>query len=155
VLSAFRFADVLGPRFSENNLSLSAAFFSRVVDTANAVVGPAKAAWNRPRPYDFDSRVIPCVSKPTNASYPSGHSTVGYVLAIVLTQIVPEKRAELFARAQEYALNRVVGGVHYRSDIDAGRICGTLIAAAMFKQPSFHSDLSAAISEVRSVLGYE
>jgi acid phosphatase (class A) len=133
----------------------SAAFFSQVVDTANAVVGPAKAAWKRPRPYDFDSRVIPCVSKPINASYPSGRSTVGYVLAIVLAQIVPEKCAELFARAQEFALNRAVGGVHYRSDIDAGRICGTLIAAAMFKQPVFLSDLTAARNEVRSMLGYQ
>jgi acid phosphatase (class A) len=145
----------MGQRFTENNLPFSATFLSRVVYTAETVLDPAKAAWNRPRPYDFDSRVIPCVSKPTNASYPSGHSTVGYVLAIVLAQIVPEKRAELFARAQEFALNRVVGGVHYRSDIDAGRTCGTLIAAAMFKQPSFISDLSTARSEVRSVLGYQ
>jgi acid phosphatase (class A) len=155
VLSAFRFADGLGPEFTESNLPFSTAFFSRVIYTAEIVLDPAKATWNRPRPYDFDTRVIPCVSKPGNASYPSGHSTVGYVLAIVLAQIVPEKRAELFARAQEFAVNRVVGGVHYRSDIDAGRTCGTLIAAAMSKQPRFLSDLSAARSEVRSVLGYQ
>jgi acid phosphatase (class A) len=154
-LSAFRFADVLGPQFNKTNLPSSATFFTRVVNTAATVVEPAKSIWNRPRPYDFDSRVRPCVSKPTNSSYPSGHATVAYVLAIVLAQIVPEKSAALFARAQEFAVNRVVGGVHYRSDIEAGRICGTLLAAALFNQPGFIADLSEARTEVRSVLGYQ
>ena len=50
----------------------------------------------------------PCVSKPNHASYPIGHSTVGDLFAIVLAQIVPEKSAQLFSRANEFAFNRVV-----------------------------------------------
>ena len=133
-LNAFRFADVMGPSFTPTALPVTAAFLARVVSTAGAVVDPAKIAWNRLRPYFVDSRVIPCLGTPTIASYPSGHANAGYVIAIVLAQIVPEKRAEIFARAQAFALNRVIGGVHFRSDIEAGRLSGTLIAAAMFRQ---------------------
>jgi acid phosphatase (class A) len=154
-LSAFRFADVLGPAFAKENLPYSAAFFAKVVNTANGIVANAKSVWHRPRPYEFDKRVSPCVARPNDTSYPSGHATVGYLLAIVLSQIVPEKRAQLFARAEEFAINRVVGGVHYRSDIEAGRLCGTLIAEEIFRQPGFLRDLSDARNEVRLVLGYQ
>jgi acid phosphatase (class A) len=154
-LSAFRFADVLGARFTARDLPVAAAFFTRLVVTAGAVVDPAKSAWNRPRPYATDARVNPCAAKPNVASYPSGHANAGYVLAIVLAQIVPEKRVELFERARQFAEHRVVGGVHFRSDIEAGRLSGTLIAAALFGQTAFRRDLVAAKGEVRSVLGYQ
>ncbi|MGA2480652.1 MAG: phosphatase PAP2 family protein [Spirochaetia bacterium] len=153
-LNAFRFADVMGPSFTPTALPVTAAFLARVVSTAGAVVDPAKIAWNRLRPYFVDSRVIPCLGTPTIASYPSGHANAGYVIAIVLAQMVPEKRAEIFARAQAFALNRVIGGVHFRSDIEAGRLSGTLIAAAMFRQPDFQRDLNAARKELRAELGY-
>jgi acid phosphatase (class A) len=153
-LTAFRFADVMGPSFTPADLPVAAAFFSRVVSTAGAVVDPAKIAWNRLRPYFVDSRVEPCLDTPTIASYPSGHANAGYVIAIVLAQIVPEKHAEIFERAQAFALNRVIGGVHFRSDIEAGRLSGTLIASALFREPDFRRDLAAAKKEVRAALGY-
>ena len=79
------------------------------------------------------SFLLTCILRMT-WHYPSGHANAGYTIAIVLAQMVPEKRAEIFARAQAFALNRVIGGVHFRSDIEAGRLSGTLIAAAMFRQ---------------------
>ena len=65
----------------------------------------------------------------------------------------PEKRAELFARADEYGANRVVIGVHYPTDIEASRIAAAVIAAAFMQNPAFMAEFGAAKSELRGVLG--
>ena len=67
-------------------------------------------------------------------------------------KIRPEKRAELFARGWEYGENRVVGGVHFQTDVDAGRIDAAVIAAAFMRHPDFRNDFSAAKSELRDRL---
>ena len=51
--------------------------------------------------------------------------------AILLANMVPEKRGELFARGWDYGWSRVVGGVHFPTDIESGRIEATAMAALM------------------------
>ena len=85
-------------------------------------------------------------------SYPSGHSTLGTTVAILLSQMVPEKRAELYARGWYYGDERVIAGVHFPTDIEAGRIQATVIVAFMMQNAQFRSDLAAARAEVRSAL---
>ena len=70
----------------------------------------------------------------------------------VLADMVPEKRAEIVARAGEFADNRVVAGVHYPSDVDAGRISGSVLAAFLFASPEFRAEEQVATAELRSAL---
>jgi acid phosphatase (class A) len=149
----FRFANVLGARFTPANLPLASKFFARVADNEGVVVDPAKDVWKRPRPFLLSAEVKPCVKMSKSGAYPSGHASVGYLLAVVLSEMVPEKRKEIFARAADFAHNRIVGGVHYPSDIDAGHVAGTLIAAEMMKQPEYQHDFADARAEVRKLLG--
>ncbi|MFZ1990349.1 MAG: phosphatase PAP2 family protein [Alphaproteobacteria bacterium] len=86
-------------------------------------------------------------------SYPSGHSTLGATVAILLSQMVPEKRQELYARGWYYGDERVIAGVHFPTDVEAGRIQATVIVAFMMQNPQFRSDLAAARAELRGVLG--
>jgi acid phosphatase (class A) len=67
--------------------------------------------------------------------------------------MVPEKRAELFARGWEFGQNRVVGGVHYPTDVEAGRIDATVLVYAMMQNPQYKSDFAAAKTELRTALG--
>jgi membrane-associated phospholipid phosphatase len=85
-------------------------------------------------------------------SDPSGHSAFGAMAAILLTGMVPEKRAELFARGWEFGRNRVVGGVHFPSDVAAGRIEATAMVAIMFQNPVFKRDFTEAKAELRRIL---
>jgi len=57
------------------------------------------------------------------------------------------------ARAAEYAHNRVVGGIHYPSDIEVGKISGSVIAAVLLSRPDFKAEYEVARSELRSDLG--
>ena len=67
--------------------------------------------------------------------------------------MVPEKSAALYARGAEYGLNRVLAGVHFPSDVEAGRISATVIAAAMMRNPNFQKEFEAAKIELRRALG--
>jgi len=151
--NVWRFADVMGPAFKPESLPLFSAFFDRVVETEGAVVDPAKDSWKRPRPHMASPLVTPVVKKSNSGSYPSGHTTVGTLMGIVLANMVPEKRNEIMDRAWAYGWNRVIGGIHYRSDIEAGRIAGSVIAARIMDQPEFQSEFAAARAELRKVLG--
>ena len=154
VLSIFRYNDVLGPNFTADRLPVTAAFFTRMHADARTVLNATKEAWNRPRPFNVSAEVIPLGEKPrTNFAYPSGTTIFGSLTAIFLANMVPEKRAELFARGVEFSANRVVLGVHYPTDIEAGRIAAAVMAAAFLQNPTFMTDFEGERSELRDVLG--
>ncbi|NKI69729.1 phosphatase PAP2 family protein [Collimonas pratensis] len=148
----WHFADVMGVKFKREQLPVFAKFFQRVVDSEGAVVDTYKDVWKRPRPFMVSDAVKPVVKLSRSGAYPSGHATAGTLMGIVLANMVPEKRAEIMARAAEYANNRIIGGVHYRSDIDSGRITGTVIAARLQTRDDFNTGFIAARDELRGVL---
>ena len=149
----WRFADVMGPKFKQESLPNFSAFFERVIRTEGAVVDPSKEKWNRLRPYQLSELVKPAVPLSKSGSYPSGHGTVGTMMGIVLANMVPERRAEIMARAWDFGENRIIGGVHYRSDVEAARISGMLIAAEMMKRSEFKAAYEPAKKELRNALG--
>jgi acid phosphatase (class A) len=152
--NVWRFANVVAdPKFKAENLPVFSAFFTRVVATESAVVDPAKDSWKRPRPHMVDSRVKPIVKLSTSGSYPSGQTTVGTLMGIVLAQMLPENRTNILARAWAYGQNRVIAGIHYPSDIEAGRLSGTAIAAVLATHSDFNNEFQAAKAELRAVLG--
>ena len=69
---------------------------------------------HRTRPYN-----LPVLKD--SPSYPSGHTTYGTLMGTILARMLPEKRDELYARITDYGHSRMIAGVHYRSDIDAGK----------------------------------
>jgi acid phosphatase (class A) len=151
--SVFRFADVFGDSFNAATLPRSAAFFARVAKFDKAEVKVVKDYWHHPRPPVVSPQVRPLAQeKPDDWSYPSGHATLGYSEAVLLANMVPEKRAEIFARADLYAQHRVVMGVHFPSDVEAGRLAGTVISAQLLHQAEWQADYQAARAELRAAL---
>ncbi len=154
-VSIFRFADALGspPAFNRQQLPLTAMLFDRIARDESLFMGPAKDAFDRPRPFLTERRLAPVVAKPASASYPSGHTTWAVACAIVLADMLPERRTQIFARADEYAHNREVGGVHYPSDVAAGHLAGAALATELFHSSRFVADEGAAAAELRRALG--
>jgi acid phosphatase (class A) len=75
------------------------------------------------------------------------------MLALTLAELAPEKRDAILARADEYAHNRVVCGVHYRADTEASRRIAYAAFGNMLANPKFQTDLAAAREELRIVSG--
>jgi acid phosphatase (class A) len=151
--SVYRFADVVGTDFTPDKLPLATALFAAVKKTAAAVVDPSKDYWHRPRPYMTNPELHPCLHKPSGPSYPSNHATFATVTGIILADMIPEKAAQIHARAALFRFNRELGGVHYPGDVEAGRLAGTVIAAFLLQNQAFLSEYAKARTEVRQVLG--
>ncbi len=151
----WRFSDVIdNPKFTKENLPKFTAFFDRIVATEGAVVDPAKDVWKRPRPHLLYAGLVkPVVPLSKSGAYPSGHTTLGTLMGIVLSNMVPEKKAAIMTRAWEYGHNREVGGIHYASDIETGRISGTVIAETIMTHDDYKTEYDAAKTELRAALG--
>jgi acid phosphatase (class A) len=152
-LSIFRFADVLGPGFKPLNLSFTIFFFQRAFDDGMRSIAAAKKSFNRPRPFVADPQLTPVIAQPSNASYPSGTATFAYMTAILLADMVPEKAEMIFDRASSIANSRVIAGVHYPSDLAAGRVAAAVIDNVLLHDSAFEADLAKARVEVRHAVG--
>ncbi|HYK79455.1 MAG TPA: phosphatase PAP2 family protein, partial [Micropepsaceae bacterium] len=86
-------------------------------------------------------------------TYPSGHSTSGAEVALILGMMVPEKREALYERGWEFGINRITSGAAYPSDFEGGHIAATLAVQAMMKNPEFRADFDTVKAEVRKGLG--
>jgi hypothetical protein len=62
-----------------------------------------------------------------NPAFPSGHTIDAFVIASVLSKLHPEHRGEFFSLADRIAKSRVVLGVHFFSDLEAGKKCAEFI----------------------------
>jgi acid phosphatase (class A) len=149
----FLFKPLFGDAFTEANLPLTAALMRRVMADADVNAGAAKHFFNRRRPYAADPTLRPaCPATPKDDSYPSGHTTAGWLAALTLVEMVPEQREAILARAADYGRNRMVCGVHYPSDVEAGRALAYAIHGAMTQDPAYKAQLAAATAELRNAL---
>jgi acid phosphatase (class A) len=144
----------LGPKFKAGELPRATEFFDRIGASEDAVVDPVKQHFSRIRPFMANpAEIKPLIRASRSGAYPSGHTTRVTMMAVVLTGMLPEKAATIWARAEDYAASRVVGGMHYPQDLDGGRRAGTAIAATMFADSEFLADYALAKVEVRRALG--
>lgn len=155
--SVAAFAGVMGPGFDLARLPATAKLFDDIRDTEVAIVDSGKGYFKRPRPWVVDAALKPCSRNDEPlTSYPSGHTTMAYSMGVVLARLVPQKADAILARAADYAENRVICAVHYRSDIIAGQALGTAIAVRLFADPTFEQEFAAAKAElIAASLGAE
>jgi acid phosphatase (class A) len=150
-LTPFHFAPVIGPWFQAGRFPKLEALFKEVESECKAVTSKAKKSWQRLRPYIVDPVRFPHAvehEKPTDYSYPSGHSTRGTVYAVLLAELFPAQRDALIAKGREVGWLRVQGGVHYPTDVYAGRVLGQALARDFLASTSFQADLAAVKSEL-------
>lgn len=114
----------------------------RVYYDGGKAVSAAKKHYGRPRPFRRDAGIEPCLGRVPGLSYPSGHAAVSRLFALLLGDVAPDRRAEFLARSERAALNRVIGGVHHPSDIEAGKLLGNAVYTDLQKQPAFLADLA-------------
>lgn len=77
---------------------------------------------------DLDPGFEPLLVTPGFPAYVSGHATVSAAAAGVLGHFLPQRRAAFAAMAQEAAMSRLWGGIHFRSDNDEGLRLGQSVA---------------------------
>jgi acid phosphatase (class A) len=126
--------------------------FTRLVSDAGLAIAPAKDFYKRPRPFIEKGGKV-CIADKARGqtgktwSYPSGHSTYGWLTGLVMADVAPDHATAILARARSFGESRVVCGVHYESDVQAGRVAASGVFAALQLNNAFRSDVEAARAE--------
>ena len=111
----------------------------------------AKNHFKRVRPFAFygESSITPEMDEELAEewSYPSGHAARGWMFALVLSSVAPERAEALAVRANAYAMNRVICGHHWKSDIDAGKTLAMVLFAAITGTKEYQEQLQKAHAE--------
>jgi acid phosphatase (class A) len=147
----FIFRTTFGPAFSPKALPLTTAFSRDIETNEPAVVKAAKRNFDRERPFVADP-TLHNVCPAAHESYPSAHAANAYLEADILAAMVPEMRSAIFARANGYAYNRLVCGVHYPSDLQAGKTLADAMMGPMMNNPTFQAEFARAQAELRQAL---
>ena len=119
----------------------AAAVFKRVKTETDGAAAGVKDKFRRQRPFLRDPALSPCVGRAGGLAYPSGHATISRVFALMLADLVPARRKEFLARADEAALDRVIAGVHHPSDTEAGKRLADRLYQLYKKSPAFAADM--------------
>lgn len=100
--------------------------------SSDAVIACFEAKYHywtiRPSQADTTIALADSVDLPNFPSFPSGHACSAGAFDGVLGNFFPDERAEFTRIAEEQAMSRLYGGIHYRFDNDGGLALGRTIA---------------------------
>ena len=119
---------------------------------------PGADAYGDSRPFQTEPRLLPIVGLDyfnvpagndvynrgpimnliDSPSFPSGHTTYGYMGSLLLAELVPDRFQEMVARAAEYGNDRIIMGAHYAMDVLGGRTVATYdLAHLLANDPAY------------------
>ncbi len=79
------------------------------------------------RPTQANPEIKTLTGIPNFPSYTSGHSNFSGAAATVLTYLLPDRGTKFTDLANQAALSRLYGGIHYRSDVEVGLVTGNKV----------------------------
>jgi membrane-associated phospholipid phosphatase len=103
-------------------------YLTLAMHDATIATWESKYAYNRQRPSERSHRVVTSVAVPNSPSYPSEHAATAQAAAAVLAYFFPSEAESLQAMAKEAGWSRVLAGVQYPSDYEAGLALGLKVA---------------------------
>jgi hypothetical protein len=115
-------------RFSEVRAARAFALVNMVMHDAGVACWDAKFAYFNPRPSQLDTSIKTVIGLPNFPAYTSGHSSFSASAADVLSYLFPGATSSFEAMRDEAGISRIYGGIHYRSDVDAGKASGRRVA---------------------------
>lgn len=125
----------------------------RVLSDAGLSAYPPKNHYKRVRPMTGND-LPACVTRESlgaDPSYPSGHASVGWAWALVLSELRPERADALLQRGHDFGESRIVCGVHYPSDVQSGRLIGAAVVARLHADEEFQAAMAESKAELAKV----
>ncbi len=99
-----------------------------------AIYDATVAAWDgkitylRPRPSEVEPALETAIENPLIPSYPSEYAATAGAAAAVLAWLFPDEAAAFEEQAQQAVQSRLMAGVEYPSDVEAGLALGRQVA---------------------------
>lgn len=118
----------------EDDVARTQQLVQAVIEVTGVIIHWLKDHLVVPRPYELTGLVTaidPMLDHPGHSSYPAGHAAQAAAVAVVLERVAAHRFANasgaLSELAAEVGLSRVIAGLHYKLDIEAGIAVGAAI----------------------------
>lgn len=115
--------------FSEVRAARAFALLNMVMHNAAIACWDIKYFYYNARPSQLDPSIKTGTGVPNFPAYVSGHSTFSASAAGVLSYLFPDYTGDFEAMAEEAAMSRLYGGIHFRKDCDVGLDVGYDVAS--------------------------
>jgi hypothetical protein len=116
-------------KWSEVRVARAFALLNMAEHDAAVACWETKFYYYNPRPSQMDPAIKTATGLPNFPSFTSGHSTFSGAAASVLSYLFPSGETFFNEQAEEAALSRLYGGIHFRTDTEAGLVHGNVIGA--------------------------
>ena len=132
------FSSAVGTELGKATPMLSAGLHAFMAPVNSAYRG-IKQQQGRIRPYIAHPGLEPCLPRENTGSFPSGHAVWFRSTAELLADLLPERRERLHHVGRQGGANRVLCGVHYPSDVEAGQRLGADAALQIIASPQWRA----------------
>ena len=151
---AMAFSGAFGKRLSKETTPKTMHLLERSIRTFRLAAAKPKREYMRKRPYVYfnEDTLIPEYEEEerNSGSYPSGHTSRGWGMALVLAQLNPERQDTLMSYGYEWGQSRVIANYHWQSDVDAARLMTSATFARLQACEEYRMDLASALDELTS-----
>lgn len=157
--------DVLGQALSVDKHPLALALVERALQDLRAVNRAANAVFafrKRPLAASLEPEAATLVEQfgplkpsldmtnaPPTSSYPSANGTAAFVQAALLGELFPQLNHAFTAKAEHAASLRVLGGVHFPTDVTGSRAVTAAFLAALVRNADYVSQFKQAQAQNR------
>lgn len=125
------------------------------------VVMCLKGYFRSPRPSQLSPAIVPMIDPPATPSFPAGHSVQAYLMSYLMAYSLPNipqqslenpntAEGPLFDLAYRVSQNRIVAGVHFPTDIEAGKAVGIQCFKALTEVRSVWDERTGLRAKVRT-----
>ncbi len=113
--------------YSEVRWARNFALLNMAEMDAAIVCWDTKYFYFNQRPTQANSEIKTLTGIPNFPAYTSGHANFSAAAATVLNHLLPNRGSKFTDMAKEASMSRLYGGIHFRSDCDAGFATGIAV----------------------------
>ena len=150
--AASTFSCALGIPINQKDTPRLYVLLRRTMTDAGLATYSAKNYYSQVRPFVYFKEATCTPSDEgglrKDGSYPSGHTSVGWAWALVLSELAPDRTNALLARGRAYGESRLVCNAHWQSDILEGRTVAAGTVAHLHSSTTFKADMEVARVEI-------
>ena len=150
------YSEVLGIDISPDNTPNICKLIEDVQTASIDITNRVKWAFYRPRPFEEleEPTAMPEeeIKYRGSSSYPSGHTSFAWSVALVLAEVIPAYQDQILRRGYDFGYNRLVSGYHWSTDIEAARILASINVAYLHNSNSFCYQITQARTDYLNCL---
>ena len=147
-------SSIVGFKISKGETPATWKLLKRARKEVRQKTRAAKEFYQRPRPFiahKGDPTCLPPYKKillRSRQSYPSGHASSAYAMALAFSLAYPAKAGDILALGARVGESRWICGVHWESDVGAGQTLARAEISRLQEDPSFQALVDAARKEL-------